>query len=157
LLPKRRLSKWGVTESFQKGLIFIDRFCYRIVKWRRESFCLRKLLDEPVLKSLPEVSHIHIVRKWVSAEVPVKEALPEHYCFVGVVVPRLRMANLRLAESLLLGLSNGSANSSILICVVFWLVIEPYGHREYGLKHVGLHHHVGALTGFLAYGDDLMP
>ena len=68
----------------------------------------------------------------------VKETFPQDNCFIFVVVPRLRVANLGFSKTLMFGLADGLTNSALLICVAFWLVVEPDSDCQFRLKDIDL-------------------
>src|SRR6266496_4885454 len=54
------------------------------------------------------------------------------------------------------GLADGLTNSALLICVAFWLVVEPDSDCQFRLKDIGLHHHIGTRALFLTDRDYFM-
>src|SRR5438552_336318 len=127
-----------------------------MVKGGGKCGCFGKLFDKRVLKCLPWVWLVGVSWKRVFVKSAVKETLPEDDCFISVVVPRLRVANLGFSKTLMFGLADGFSNLCFLICVVFGLGVEPDSDYQFWLKDIGLHHHISTCALFLTDRDYFM-
>jgi hypothetical protein len=76
-----------------------------------------------MLKCLPELLRVGVRRQGVFSESIFKKTLPEDNSFIGGVVPRLGIANLRLSKALYVRCAYRFTNGAVLVCKVLRLVV----------------------------------